>query len=89
MATTKQRRALVLYPDTEAYTTEALLKAFRSILPDWQVETSRDSKVLYDLQYADYDAIDWDAAEDSRTLVNSYMLRKVLSIPAILARSSH
>lgn len=85
MATTEQRRALVLYPDTEAYTTEALLKAFKSILPDWQVDTSRGSNVLYDLQYADYDAIDWDAAEDPQTLVNSYMLRKVFSVSAITA----
>lgn len=80
MATSKQKRALVLYPESQAYTTQALVKAFKKILPDWTVETSRSAEVLYDLQYADYDDIDWDAAEDSKTLVNSYMLRKVFKI---------
>ncbi|KAK9896264.1 tubulin-tyrosine ligase [Cystobasidium minutum MCA 4210] len=73
-----ERHALVLYPETETYTTQALVKAFKKILPDWHVDTSRHSEILYDLQYADYDAIDWDAAENAKTLVNSYMLRKAL-----------
>jgi len=77
MATLEQKRALVLYPEAQSYTTQALSKAFEKILPDWNVERSRSSEILYDLQYADYDSIDWDAAEDSKTLVNSYMLRKV------------
>lgn len=77
LATMVERHALVLYPETETYTTQALVKAFKKILPDWHVDTSRHSEILYDLQYADYDAIDWDAAENAKTLVNSYMLRKV------------
>lgn len=90
MATAEQRRAVVLYPETEAYTTQALVKAFKEILPDWNVQTSRDAEVIYDLQYADYDAIDWDAAEDDKTLVNSYMLRKVKYLHHFVSRpSSH
>jgi hypothetical protein len=77
MATAKQNHALVLYPDGQDYTTQALVKAFKKVLPEWNVDTSRDAEVLYDLQYADYDDIDWDAAENPETLVNSYMLRKV------------
>ena len=77
MATAKQNHALVLYPDGQDYTTQALVKAFKKVLPEWDVDTSRDAEVLYDLQYADYDDIDWDAAENPETLVNSYMLRKV------------
>lgn len=77
MAISEQKRALVLYPETQSYTTQALVKAFKKVLPDWKVETSRSSEILCDLQFADYDSIDWDAADDSKTLVNSYMLRKV------------
>lgn len=77
MATSNRKRALVLYPETQSYTTQALVKAFKKTLPDWDVETDRRSNDLYDLQFADYDAIDWDAAENTKTLVNSYMLRKV------------
>lgn len=86
MATAKQNHALVLYPDTQDYTTQALVKAFKKILPAWNIHTTRDAEVLYDLQYADYDDIDWDAAENSKTLANSYMLRKVRggSIPQTL-----
>lgn len=73
-----RKRALVDYPDSQSYTTQALVKAFKKVLPDWDVETSRSPEELYDLQFADYDAIDWDAAENPKTLVNSYMLRKVL-----------
>jgi hypothetical protein len=72
-----QKHALVLYPQTERYTTQALVKAFQAILPDWQVDISRSSSEKYDCQYCDYDAIDWDDAENTKTLVNSYMLRKV------------
>lgn len=73
-----QRHALVLYPETESYTTKALLKAFKSVLPNWTVHTARKDNLQYDLQYSDYDEIDWDAAECSTTLTNSYMLRKVV-----------
>lgn len=91
--TPRQRRARVAYPPAEEYTTRALLKAFHSVLPDWAVdseegasstkardagETSHDS---VDLQYCDYDEIDWERAEHPGCLTNAYINRKVRSPP--------
>lgn len=76
------RSALVIYPESERYTSDALQKAFKAVLPGWTISTSRNDKAGSDgapasLQFCDYDAIDWDDASRSDTLVNAYMLRKV------------
>lgn len=76
-STSSKRRALVVYPETESFTTSAIEKAFKTRLPDWEVSTRREPGVAYDLQLCDYDELDWDAAERPGCLTNAYMLRKV------------
>ena len=81
-STSTPRSALVFYPDSERYTSDALKKAFKAVLPDWDIYTSRNDKAgndgaLASLQFCDYDEIDGDDASRSETLVNAYMLRKV------------
>ena len=81
-STSTPRSALVIYPDSERYTSDALKKAFKTVLPDWDIYTSRNDhseshKAPPSLQFCDYDEIDWDDASRSGTLVNAYMLRKV------------
>ena len=83
MTASTPRSALVIYPDSEGYTSDALKEAFKAVLPAWDIYTSRnDTKAGIDgapasLQFCDYDEIDWDDASRSDTLVNAYMLRKV------------
>ena len=60
----RSRNVLVVYPETEKYTTDALTRA---LLPEWNVSTSKDDvgriKKPVDLQYCDYDELDWNEAE--------------------------
>ena len=71
------RKALVVYPETESYTTSAVKKAFKAKLLDWTVHEEREPGAAYDLQLCDYDELDWDVAEKPGCLTNAYMLRKV------------
>lgn len=73
----EQRRALVVYPESESYTSSAFKKAFEARLPSWEISTKREAATSYDLQLCDYDELDWDAAERPGCLTNAYMLRKV------------
>ena len=80
----RRKRALVIYPESESYTTSAVEKAFKSILPDWEVCDARENGTAYDLQLCDYDELDWDMADQPGCLSNAYMLRKVLSCDPLI-----
>jgi tubulin--tyrosine ligase len=73
----RQRTALVLYPASQAYVLDSLKTAFAAKLPKWRIASSRnDLAAKPDLQWSDYDEIDWDWVMDENTLVNSYAIRK-------------
>ncbi|GAA5826902.1 hypothetical protein JCM11251_002151 [Rhodosporidiobolus azoricus] len=76
-----QRTALVLYPASQSYVVDSLRAAFEQQLPEWRICTSRDQVEegqKPDLQWSDYDELDWDWAMDENRLLNSYAIRKAL-----------
>lgn len=74
----KQRRALVLYPDSQRYVVDSLRSAFAQRLPDWKFISQEDDLDgdKPDLQFCDYDALEIDWAMDERTQLSSYVIRK-------------
>jgi hypothetical protein len=74
----KQRRALVLYPDSQRYVVDSLRSAFAQRLPDWKFISQEDDLDgdKPDLQFCDYDALEFDWAMDERTQLSSYVIRK-------------
>lgn len=77
MASPRKRTALVQYPASQAYVVDSLRTAFARQLPDWTVVHSPAADgTKPDLQWSDYDELDWDIAIDDRTLLNSYAIRK-------------
>lgn len=71
----KQRVALVQYPPSQQYIIASLQLVFDK-LEGWTLTTSRaDVEGTPDLQWSDYDEIDWDVLKPT-TLVNSYVIRK-------------
>jgi tubulin--tyrosine ligase len=78
-AESRQRTALVLYPANQNYVLDSLKTAFAAKLPHWRIASSRNDLAdgtKPDLQWSDYDEIDWDWVMDENTLVNSYAIRK-------------
>ena len=75
----------MLYPDSEKYTTDAVVKAVNTVLPDWNVRTARDGAKMaetgVDVQLCDYDELDWDVAGHPDCLTSAYINRKVCSCP--------
>ncbi|GAA5865512.1 hypothetical protein JCM8547_001272 [Rhodosporidiobolus lusitaniae] len=84
-----ERTALVLYPESQSYVVDSLRAAFTAQLPQWRFLTSKDDKGdgKVNLQWCDYDELDWDSVMDSRTLVNSYAIRKSLIRKSNLAHT--
>ncbi|GAA6015186.1 hypothetical protein JCM11491_000497 [Sporobolomyces phaffii] len=79
--TARERTALVSYPTSQAYVVESLRKAFAQQLAHWTLLTSRDELApgqKPDLQWSDYDELDWDWAMDDQTLLNSFAIRKAI-----------
>ncbi|KAK4703299.1 tubulin---tyrosine ligase, partial [Phenoliferia sp. Uapishka_3] len=75
----RQRVALVQYPASQSFVLDSLLPALAKELPDWRVLTTRDAATLeVDLQWSDYDEVDWDAGLGEGRMVNSYLIRKGL-----------
>lgn len=75
----RARTALIAYPPSQAYVVDSLRRAFKAKLADWTIVSTRDQLAdgaKPDLQWSDYDEIDWDWVMDERTLVNSYAIRK-------------
>ncbi|ORY85290.1 tubulin-tyrosine ligase family-domain-containing protein [Leucosporidium creatinivorum] len=73
----KQRVALARYPASQQYIIDSLRLAFAKH-SDWTLITNRaEVEGAPDLQWSDYDEIDWDVLKDG-TLVNSYVIRKGL-----------
>lgn len=71
----KQRVALAKYPASQQYIIDSLRLAFVKH-SDWTLTTnSAEVEGAPDLQWSDYDEIDWDVLKDG-TLVNSYVIRK-------------
>lgn len=75
----RTRTALVQYPPSQRYVVDSLRTAFSRQLPEWTLCTSAadlaDGQNV-DLQWSDYDALDWDLAQDEHTLLNSFCIRK-------------
>ncbi|GAA5922596.1 uncharacterized protein JCM15063_003357 [Sporobolomyces koalae] len=75
------RTALIAYPASQSYVVDSLREAFAQQLPQWTLATSRDELDLDqrpDLQWSDYDELDWDWAMDESRLLNSFAIRKAL-----------
>lgn len=75
----KGKTALVLYPESQSYVVDSLRTAFNQQLPEWHFSTSRDQLAegqKPELQWSDYDALDWDWAMDEKRLLNSFAIRK-------------
>ena len=71
----KQRVALVQYPQSQQYIIDSLQLAFDKV-EGWTLATSRaDVEGTPDLQWSDYDEIDWDLLQP-KTMANSYAIRK-------------
>ncbi|BGP52879.1 hypothetical protein JCM8202_003961 [Rhodotorula sphaerocarpa] len=88
----RPRTALICYPTSQAYVLDTLRAAFERTLPasEWQLAASPaelSAGTRPDLQWSDYDEIDWDAVMDERTLVNSYAIRKALIRKSHLAHT--
>ncbi|GAA5834459.1 hypothetical protein JCM9279_004322 [Rhodotorula babjevae] len=88
MASPRRRTALVQYPASQAYVVSSLRRAFARQLPDWTlVDSPAADGSKPDLQWSDYDELDWDLAMDDRTLLNSYAIRKALIRKSNLAHT--
>ncbi|GAA5926268.1 hypothetical protein JCM3775_000974 [Rhodotorula graminis] len=88
MASPRKRTALVQYPPSQAYVVESLRTAFARQLPDWSLLTSpAPDGTKPDLQWSDYDELDWDIAMDDRTQLNSFAIRKALIRKSNLAHT--
>ncbi|GAA6047142.1 hypothetical protein JCM3770_006921 [Rhodotorula araucariae] len=84
----KQRTALVQYPGSQAYVVDSLRTAFQRQLASWRVLTEPASDgEKPDLQWSDYDELDWDLAMDGATLLNSFAIRKALIRKSNLAHT--
>lgn len=73
----KQRTVLVQYPQHQRYVVHSLRQAFGK-LAGWtfaETRTELEDGIVPDLQWSDYDEIDWDELTAER-LVNSYVIRK-------------
>ncbi|GAA5916810.1 hypothetical protein JCM6882_004176 [Rhodosporidiobolus microsporus] len=84
------RTALVLYPDSQSYVVDSLKAAFVQQGSGWRVATSRDELEegqKPDVQWSDYDELDWDWAMDESRLLNSYAIRKALIRKSNLAHT--
>ncbi|SCV68708.1 BQ2448_829 [Microbotryum intermedium] len=79
--TPRRRVALVQYPRSQDDVVKALRRIFDSH-PEWSMQTTASTQDEHvDLQWSDYDQIDWDLVdgdEGKRRLVNSYAIRKGL-----------
>lgn len=78
---TKRRVALVQYPPSQAFVLASLLPAIANELPGWKVVTTRDeldAGEVPDLQWSDYDELDWDSGLEEGRIANSYVIRKGL-----------
>ncbi|GAA5841998.1 hypothetical protein JCM3766R1_005718 [Sporobolomyces carnicolor] len=78
---TRSKTALVLYPASQSYVVETLRTAFSQQPEPWNFYTDRndlkpDEKP--DVQWSDYDELDWDWAMDDARLLNSFAIRKAL-----------
>ncbi|GJN91569.1 hypothetical protein Rhopal_004592-T1 [Rhodotorula paludigena] len=86
----RTRTALVQYPPSQRYVVDSLRTAFSRQLPGWTLFTSAaelaDGQKV-DLQWSDYDALDWDLAQDEHTLLNSFCIRKGLIRKSNLAHT--
>ncbi|GAA5950439.1 hypothetical protein JCM3765_004548 [Sporobolomyces pararoseus] len=77
----KGKTALILYPQSQSYVVDSLRTAFNQQLPEWHFSTSRDQLSegqKPELQWSDYDELDWDWAMDEKRLLNSFAIRKAL-----------
>lgn len=78
-AAKRQRIALVQYPPSQLFVLESLLPALQQELPTWRIVTRRSDLAageVPDLQWGDYDELDWDEAMQPGRMCNSYLIRK-------------
>ncbi|GAA5851498.1 hypothetical protein JCM5353_001602 [Sporobolomyces roseus] len=76
-----RRTVLILYPASQDYVVDSLRKSFSEQLPEWSLLTDRtqlEQDQKPDLQWSDYDELDWDWAMDDERLLNSFAIRKAL-----------
>ncbi|GAA6058550.1 hypothetical protein JCM10212_006989 [Sporobolomyces blumeae] len=79
--TYKPRTVLVQYPESQSYVVESLRTAFAQHPRPYSLVTDPadlEPGEKPDVQWSDYDELDWDLAMDDRTLLNSYAIRKAL-----------
>ncbi|GAA5870185.1 hypothetical protein JCM16303_001918 [Sporobolomyces ruberrimus] len=77
----QERIALIVYPGSQSYVVDTLRTAFAQQLPRWKVLTDKTQLVddeVPDLQWSDYDELDWDWAMKEDKLLNSFAIRKAL-----------
>lgn len=75
----QERIALIVYPGSQSYVVDTLRTAFAQQLPRWKVLTDKTQLVddeVPDLQWSDYDELDWDWAMKEDKLLNSFAIRK-------------
>jgi len=74
---------LILYPASQSYVVNSLRQAFNEQLPEWRLLTDRtqlEQDQKPDLQWSDYDELDWDWAMDDKRLLNSFAIRKAYEL---------
>lgn len=73
-----QRQLRVDFPAEQSYTSSCLRRVAARVLDPALWTITEDPTAAADVQWSDYDAIDWDAADrDPKShLVNSYAIRK-------------
>jgi hypothetical protein len=72
------RTVLIEYPSTQSYVINILTKSFQKLLPSWTILTSRSDRAdtELDLEWSDYDQLDFDSVVNQRKMISSYMIRK-------------
>ncbi|GAA5907944.1 uncharacterized protein JCM6883_004068 [Sporobolomyces salmoneus] len=84
------RTVLVQYPSSQSYVVSLLRSSFAQQLPQYRFLVSRDALLegeKPDVQWSDYDELDWDLAMDEKRLLNSFAIRKALIRKSNLAHT--
>lgn len=78
-----QRTVLISYPDSQYYVKHSLINCFNLFNKDWSIVTTAPlldtgTAPPPDLQWSDYDHINWHHLDLPHHLINSYTIRKSL-----------
>lgn len=70
------------YPASQHYVTNALRRAVATVLPRWLI-LDHDSSEEPNLQFSDYDALNWDLLSLPQRQLSSYVIRKASVSPSL------